>query len=156
MIVSSGTKYVVPSLVTRGRHKHRQIKSLLKNDSQTVHVHDPHIFPVSRAGDYLQMKIKSQSIYSAASQCNGYETFNDDNKYGTILYCWDRCSEIILLVLWVLRLNWALQQDFTVVVLLHPSQTQYFQKQAAQERKKTCRIYFDIITVQRLETSADI
>lgn len=42
---------------------------------------------------------------------------------------------MILLVLWVLRLCGALQQDFTVVLLLHPCQTQYFQKQAARGKK---------------------
>lgn len=63
----------MPSLATRERRKHRQIKSLLVEEHSN-HVHfvicDPQVFPVSTAAVYLQMKIYSHSLRSGAAQCN--------------------------------------------------------------------------------------
>lgn len=59
---------------------------------------------------------------------------------------------IKLLVLWFLRLCWALQQDFTVVlVLLHLPHTQYFQKQAVNERRQ--RFVFVTSYMQNIHTA---
>ena len=109
----------------------------------------PQVFPVSSwLSKDLECTATMLRVFMTTSQCTENKMFIDDIDCGTTLYCCNKYSGVYLLVLWVLRLFWALQQVFTVVLLslASMSDTIFPKASCGEQETQTCRIKIRIST----------